>query len=108
MKKYILSILIAFFCAFTVNAQSYTYSNGTYTSTKSGRTANWVETPYTYTCQDGTRYTILVNKNNGRCAVEKVSKKTGKTYKYYIPDEEICRDVCKRMNIAYTYTPKRK
>lgn len=45
-----------------------------------------VQTPYTWKDKDGKIYPIYISKK-GACYVKRVSKKTGKEYKYYLPKE---------------------
>lgn len=44
------------------------------------------QTPYTWQDKEGKTYPIFITKN-GACYIIKVSKKTGKEYKYYLPKE---------------------
>lgn len=43
-----------------------------------------VQTPYTWKDKDGKTYPIT---KKGACYVKRISKKTGKEYKYYLPKE---------------------
>lgn len=45
-----------------------------------------VQTPYTWKDKDGKTYPIYITKK-GACYVKRISKKTGKEYKYYLPKE---------------------
>lgn len=45
-----------------------------------------VQTPYTWKSKDGKTYPIYITKK-GACYIKRVSKKTGKEYKYYLPKE---------------------
>ena len=94
-------MLIMMFSILTLSAQSFVINGNDYTTTSS-RSSNYVETPYTY---KGDK--IYINKTNGRCVVYKISKTSGKKYSQAIP-EDIAKDVCRKMNIAYTYVPKKR
>lgn len=61
--------------------------------------SNIQQTQFTYTVSDKS-YPVFINKESGRCFINKVSSKTGKEYKYYLP-ETICREICKELNIEY-------
>ena len=99
-----------FFCAATLcPAQDYRLDEGSST-----RTSIYERTPFT--CEyEGSIYPVLINKNNGRCAieVEKVcgpnSKNPGKKYKTkkYLSEEQ-SKDICSKMGRYYTYKPKTK
>lgn len=45
-----------------------------------------VKTPYTWKDKDGKTYPIYISKK-GACYIKRISKKTGKEYKYYLPKE---------------------
>ena len=45
-----------------------------------------VQTPYTWKDKDGKTYPIFITRK-GACYVKRISKKTGKEYKYYLPKE---------------------
>lgn len=45
-----------------------------------------VQTPYTWKDKEGKTYPIYVTKR-GACYIKRISKKTGKEYKYYLPKE---------------------
>lgn len=49
-----------------------------------------VQTPYTWKDKDGKIYPIYITKK-GACYIKRVSKKTGKEYKYYLPKETQAR-----------------
>lgn len=44
------------------------------------------QTKYTWEDKEGNKYPIYITKN-GACYVIRVSKKTGKEYKYYLPKD---------------------
>ena len=53
----------------------------TTTSTQSDKA-----TPYLYTDKNGKSYTIYISPK-GSCYIKKISKKSGKEYKHYLPKE---------------------
>ena len=70
----------------------------TFTEVKQ-KTSEIILTDYYYNT-GGQTYQVFINKASGRCFINKVSSKTGKTYRYYLP-EVICKEICREMNIAY-------
>lgn len=63
------------------------------------KTSEIMLTDYFYNT-GGKTYQIYINKASGRCFINKISSKTGKSYRYYLP-EPVCREICKEMNIVY-------
>lgn len=107
MKKIIYAIVMMIAFTLNVNAQSFNVEGNNYTNVTKGRqSSQGTETPYTWSDRSGTSYNIFIC-NNGRCYVNKTSGKTNKQYKYYL-NEEISKDVAKKMNIEYTYVKKSK
>ena len=84
MKKFliILTVLI-------IGAVGTTYAevvrNGNTFSVEQTSQAD-VQTPYTWKDKDGKIYPIYITKK-GACYIKRISKKTGKEYKYYLPKE---------------------
>lgn len=72
----------------------------TFIQTKSSTKAQPVATEFNWQDSKGNEYPIFINTASGRCFVMKVSGKTGKEYKYYLP-EEVAREVCKEMGVEY-------
>jgi hypothetical protein len=56
-----------------------------------------VMTKYTWKDKDGTIYPIYITKN-GACYVKRISKKTGKEYKHYLP-KDVQATIKKELNI---------
>ena len=107
MRKFFTVLMCALalvLCPFGVQAQQTVSRQGnTFVSTSTRSSASSAkETKYTWKSPKGEEYKIFITKN-GRCFVNKVSGKTGKEYKYYLP-EEISKTVAKEMGI--TYVPK--
>ena len=55
------------------------------------------KTKYTWEDKEGNKYPIFITKK-GACYVLRVSKKTGKEYKYYLP-KDIQETIKKELNI---------
>ena len=84
MKKFILCILLALFCI-TVNAE-VKREGDTFKVEQSSRTSQDEKTKYTWEDKEGNKYPIYITKR-GACYIIRVSKKTGKQYKYYLPKD---------------------
>lgn len=99
MKKLLLCIVCIIMCAMPVCvAQTVNRNGNNFEQVSNGRTSS-VETAYTYTF-NGTVYPVYINKATGRCHIKVVSK-NGKTYSKYLP-EDVEKQICKEMNIAWT------
>jgi hypothetical protein len=53
-------------------------------------------TKYKWADKEGNKYTIYITKNNA-CYVKRISKKSGKEYKYYLP-KDIQAQIVKELN----------
>lgn len=84
MKKFIICLLLATFSL--VNYAEVTRQGDTFKVEKSASTANDTQTKYTWEDKEGNKYPIYITKK-GTCYVLRVSKKTGKEYKYYLPKD---------------------
>lgn len=90
-----------------IEAQNYNKSGKTFEQVSTEKSSDDVKTDYTWKDKKGNTYPIYLHKvtkgeNAGKytCYVFKVSAKTGKEYKYYIPNGiEIANDICKAENI---------
>lgn len=103
IPKAFVVLLFCFFCfSFTTvsaNAQETIKREGnTFISTKTAKKEP-TKTEFQYVDGSGFSYPIYVTAS-GACFVYKVSKKTGKEYKYYLKPE-ICEIVCKELGIEY-------
>lgn len=81
--KYILSILVALFMSVTCYSEVVKVGNIIKVTTN---TTSDTLTPYTWQDKDGKLYPIYKTKK-GAYYIIKISKKTGKQYKYYLPKE---------------------
>ena len=102
MKKILLMLMLMF--SLSMSAQSSLVGNRYFEPEKKGK---YMETPYYYTDKNGIDWgKISINTENGRCKVSRTKPDGKKTSKYL--SEADSKDVCRKMNITYTYTPKKK
>lgn len=104
MKK--LFVIAAMLLAFSVNntyAQSVKREGTTFVVSSSRKSAESTKTKFTWKVGD-VEYPIYIS-STGSCYIIKVSKKTGKEYKQYLP-KEVCAEIAKEMGIEYK--PKSK
>ena len=97
-----LILIISLFMAIAANSE-ITKQGKTYVQTSNVG----VETPYEFKDSKENVYKIFINKSNGRCYVNKTSQKTGKSHKYYLP-EDIAKEIASKCNVPYTYVKKQK
>lgn len=94
MKKLILCILLALFC---VTANAEVKREGDTFKVEQTAKASDTQTKYTWEDKEGNKYPIFITKK-GACYVKRVSKKTGKEYKCYLP-KDIQETIKKELNI---------
>lgn len=94
MKKYILCILLALFCIAS-NAQ-IKRDGDTFKIEQTTKESD-TKTKFNWEDSKGNKYPIFVSKK-GACYVIRVSKNTGKEYKYYLP-KEIQEQIRKELKI---------
>ena len=83
MKHLILCILLALFC---INIHAEVKRENDTFKVEQTLKAKDTQTKYTWEDKDGNKYPIFITKR-GACYIIRVSKKTGKEYKYYLPKE---------------------
>lgn len=106
MKKYFFAIAIAIICTISANAQNtngktYEKNGKTFVQTKGAKASKDEATAYTWKDTKGNEFPIFLHtytkgEKAGRttCYVVRKSAKTGKEYKYYIPNgEEIAKEI---------------
>jgi hypothetical protein len=76
-----LIILLVSFISF-----AETKREGNTFKTEQTSTSNDTQTKYTWEDKEGKQYPIYITKK-GACYVKRISKKTGKEYKYYLPKD---------------------
>ena len=107
MKKLFIAVIMLFSLNAGIQAQSVVREGMTFkqvSNSSRGSKADTLLTAFKYEDSKGTLYPIIVNKQSGRCWIWKISGKTGKPYKFYLP-EDVCRSVCREYSI--TYVPKK-
>ena len=88
MKKLIIVAIMLFSLNVGVQAQSVVKSGNTFTqvSNKGGKSSGKeTKTQYTYKDSKGNVYLVYLSAS-GKAFIKKVSKKTGKEYKQYMPE----------------------
>lgn len=90
----IIAFVLMMFCALNINAQSYTRQGTVYTATTETQKSTAKKTQFTWKEKDK-EYPIYLSKNN-KAFIIKTSKKTGKEYRKYLPDE-VAKDILKQL-----------
>lgn len=110
-KRILITVIFLLSLVFAVNIKAETETmdyivNGyVYTAVKDSTTKSVaILTPYYYKIGE-TQYEIYMSSKTGSCFINKISKKTGNSYRYYL-GEGISKDVCNKMGVAYT--PRKK
>lgn len=88
MKKIIIAAIMLFSLNVGVQAQSVVKSGNNFTqvTNKGGKSpGKETKTQYTYTDSKGTVYPVYLS-SGGKAFIKRVSKKTGKEYKQYMPE----------------------
>ena len=94
--KYIIALLVAL--SMSVASYADVVRDGdTFKVEKTTSVNQDTKTKYTWEDKEGKKYPIFITKR-GACYVKKVSKKTGKEYKYYLP-KDIQETIKKELNI---------
>jgi hypothetical protein len=86
MKRLILSVVLALMVGTPIFAQDVKREGNTFVQVQSDKVSlkNDTKTQYTYKAKDGKEYPIYLSKN-GKAFIVRVSKKTGREYKQYLP-----------------------
>ena len=86
MKKLFLSIVLAMMAG-TIFPQEVKREGTTFVEVASTKVnlTNATKTKYTYKAKDGKEYPIYLSKN-GKAFIVRVSKKSGKEYRQYLPE----------------------
>lgn len=87
MKRLLLSVLILIALTVCIKAQNVTLRGKTFTAVKdsASRKSQSVKTDYVYVDTDNNAYPVYLSKN-GKAYILRVSKKTGKEYRKYLPE----------------------
>lgn len=95
MKKFLIALVVLIIGAVgQINAEVVRNGN-TFETVQTSQTD--VQTPYTWKDKDGIVHPIYITKK-GACYIKRISKKTGKEYKYYLP-KDIQETIKKELNI---------
>ena len=86
MKKMIICILVMLAFGLVSNAQSVQKQGNNFTQVSTKKSSGKeTKTQYTYTDSKGVVYPVWLS-STGKAFIKKVSKKTGKEYKQYLPE----------------------
>lgn len=88
-------VLMSITCAGQIVRNGKTFSKESSSKTKS----DTLVTDFKWETKEEV-YPIIINTNSGACWVGKISKKTGKYYRNYLP-QEVAIEVSKELNIEY-------
>ena len=103
MKK-LISFVLMVLLSVTSFAQKFNAETKTFSRENTVKTSATM-TEYSWEESDSI-YPIYVTKN-GRTYINKVSKKSGKVYKKYLP-EDVSRQLCEVLNIIYVEPKKQE
>lgn len=96
MKKFIICLFLSIFA---VTGYAEVKREGdTFKVEKTATTSSDTQTKYTWQDKEGNKYPIFITKKKDTCYVKRISKKTGKEYKYYLP-KNIQETIKKELNI---------
>jgi hypothetical protein len=84
MKRYIFCLLIALFSIASYSQD--VIKEGKTFKVQTTQTTSEQQTEYTWEDKKGVKYPIFISKN-GACYIKRISSKTGKEYKQYLPKE---------------------
>lgn len=99
MKSILLTIAFSFIslCSYS---QKIIRDNNTFIVNKITTKTEEIKTIYTYKDSKNNEYPIYIT-TKGTCYIKRISQKTGKEYKYYLP-KEIQTTIQKELNITTT------
>lgn len=95
MKRYIFCLFIALFS--TISYSQDIIKEGKTFKAQTTTISNDKKTEYTWEDKKGKKYPIFVSKK-GACYIKRISSKTGKEYKQYLP-KEVQESIRKELNI---------
>ena len=86
MKKLFIAAIMLFSLNMGIQAQSVQRQGNTFTQVSNKKSAGKeTKTQYTYKDSKGVEYPVYLS-STGKAFIKKVSKKTGKEYKQYVPE----------------------
>jgi hypothetical protein len=83
----------------SIYAQSVVKEGKTFTVVSSSKKSESVKTEYIWKDSKGVEYPIYISKS-GACFVLRISKKTGKEYRQYLP-KEVSAQIASELGIEY-------
>lgn len=98
MKKYLflaVMVLMSTICTAQIQRNGKTFTKVSTSKAKS----DTLVTEFNWEVKDSV-LPIIINKNSGACFVGKISNKTGKYYRQYLP-KEVSAEVSKELGIEY-------
>lgn len=84
MKSILLTIILCF-GALNIQAQNIERKGNTFTQVSTTVGNKEIKTQYTFEDKKGNKYVIYLS-SKGKAYIKKVSKKSGREYKQYLPD----------------------
>lgn len=94
-------VFIAVMMLMSITCASQVIRNGkTFTKVSNVTKSDTLVTDFKWEDTKGNEYPIIINTKSGACWVGKISKKTGKYYRNYLP-QEVAVEVSKELNIEY-------
>lgn len=90
--------LVLMLSAVSISYAGVVRDGNTFKTEQTSSTSQDTETKYKWQDKEGKEYSIYVTKK-GACYVKRISKKTGKEYKYYLP-KEIQAEIRKELGIT--------
>lgn len=94
--KYLLTLFIMLTVS-VMNLSAEVSREGNNFRVESTSTAKDTQTKYTWEDKEGNKYPIYITKK-GACYILRISKKTNKEYKYYLP-KEVQEQIKQELNI---------
>lgn len=86
MKKIIIAAIMLFSLSMSIQAQSVQKQGNNFTQVSNKKSSGKeTKTQYTYTDSKGVVYPVWLS-STGKAFIKKVSKKTGKEYRQYLPE----------------------
>ena len=86
MKKIIIAAIMLFSLSMSIQAQSVQKQGNNFTQVSNKKpSGKETKTQYTYTDSKGVVYPVWLS-STGKAFIKKVSKKTGKEYRQYLPE----------------------
>jgi hypothetical protein len=85
MKRFIITAIMLLSFVVGIQAQTTTRQGNTFTQVSKRSVGQETKTQYVYTDSKGNTYPVYLSAS-GKTFIKKISKKTGKKYKQYLPE----------------------